>query len=207
VVSRRGWGGDPPVDDVEARARIVEAAIRCVDRDGPNRTGLAAVAEELGITRQTVYRQFASTEELFAAVAQLAADEYLDRLAAHLTDVAEPAEKVIEAIAYAVEELPTERYVGLLLVTGHTDLFSEGVRSPIAFEFGRSMLERMGVDWNALGLERDELNGLIEFALRMMLSLVVDPTTAQRSGRELRSFLRRWVTPAIVHIVGLTPKR
>jgi len=165
------------------------------------------VAEELGITRQTVYRQFASTEELFAAVAQLAADEYLDRLAAHLTDVAEPAEKVIEAIAYAVEELPTERYVGLLLVTGHTDLFSEGVRSPIAFEFGRSMLERMGVDWNALGFERDELNGLIEFALRMMLSLVVDPTTAQRSGRELRSFLRRWVTPAIVHIVGLTPKR
>jgi AcrR family transcriptional regulator len=201
-VTRRGWGGDPPADDVEATARIVQAAIRCVDRDGPNRTGLAAVAEELGITRQTVYRQFASTEELFAAVAQFAANEYLDRLASHLCDVAKPAEKVIEAIAYAVEELPTERYVGLLLVTGHTDLFAEGVRSPVATEFGRSMLARMDVDWQALGFEQGELDGLIEFALRMMLSLVLDPTTTQRSGRELRSFLRRWVSPAIERSPG-----
>jgi AcrR family transcriptional regulator len=206
-VSRRGWGGDPPADDAEARTRIVEAAIRSLDRDGLNRTGLAAVAKELGITRQTVYRQFASTEELFSAVAQFAADEYLDRLAAHLTDLPEPAGKVIEAIAYAVEELPKERYVGLLLVTGHADLFAEGVCSPIALEFGRSMLTRMGVDWEALGFEHDELNGLIEFALRMMLSLVLDPTTPQRSGRELRSFLRRWVAPALVRTAGSAPGR
>jgi AcrR family transcriptional regulator len=165
------------------------------------------VAEELGITRQTVYRQFASTEDLFTVVAQLAADEFLDRLAAHLTDVAEPAEKVIEAIAYAVEKLPTERYVGLLLVTGHADLFAEGVRSPVAFEFGRSVLARMDIDWNALGFEHDKLDGLIEFALRMMLSLVVDPTTPQRSGRELRSFLWRWVAPAIVRTSLSAPDR
>ena len=35
----RGWRGDPPADDVEARERIIAAAMRCIDRHGPNMAG------------------------------------------------------------------------------------------------------------------------------------------------------------------------
>src|SRR5690242_3990748 len=46
----RGWQGDPPLTDDEARARILDAAKRCVERFGPSKTRLADVANELGVT-------------------------------------------------------------------------------------------------------------------------------------------------------------
>src|SRR6516162_4950893 len=68
--ARHGWRGDPPGSEAEARDRIVGAAVRCVDRYGPGKTGLSDVADELGVTRQTVYRYFAGTDDLLAAFAR-----------------------------------------------------------------------------------------------------------------------------------------
>jgi AcrR family transcriptional regulator len=75
-----GWGGDPPADAEQARARIVAATVRCIERFGPQKTHLADVATELGVTRQTVYRYFTTTEDLLAATAVDAAGVFLDRV-------------------------------------------------------------------------------------------------------------------------------
>ena len=195
--ARHGWRGDPPGSEAEARERIVGAAMRCVDRYGPGKTGLSDVAHELGVTRQTVYRYFAGTDELLAAVARSAADDYLDRLARHLAQVADPVEAVVEALAFTIERLPGERYLGVLLTSGRSGRFFAGVTSPEAIGFARSLLERTAVDWEQAGYGRAELGELAEFALRVLLSLVLDPGTPARSGSVLRGFLRRWAGPAI----------
>ena len=195
--ARHGWRGDPPRSETEARKRIVGAAMRCVDRYGPAKTGLSDVAHELGVTRQTVYRYFAGTDDLLAAVARSAADGYLDGLARHLAQVADPAGAVIEALAFTIERLPEERYLGVLLTSGRSGRFFAGVTSPEAVGFARSLLERTAVDWDNAGYGREELDELAEFALRVLQSLVLDPGTPRRSGSELRGFLRRWVGPAI----------
>ena len=70
--ARHGWRGDPPGSEAEARERIVGAAMRCVDRYGPEKTGLSDVAHELGVTRQTVYRYVTGTDDLLAAAAERA---------------------------------------------------------------------------------------------------------------------------------------
>jgi AcrR family transcriptional regulator len=55
-------------DAMEAtRRRITEAAVELHGTVGPARTTMTAVAERAGVQRQTVYRHFASEEELFAA--------------------------------------------------------------------------------------------------------------------------------------------
>jgi len=59
------------------------------------------------------------------------------------------------------------------------------------------MLDRMHVDWASHGYDDDELDGLVEFTLRILQSLVLDPATPARTGARLRAFLRRWVAPAI----------
>ena len=196
--ARHGWRGDPPGSEAEARERIVGAAMRCVDRYGPGKTGLSDVAHELGVTRQTVYRYFAGTDDLLAAVARAAADNYLDRLARHLAHLTDPVEVVVEALAVTIERLPEERYLGVLLTPGRSGRFFAGVTSPEAVRFARSLLERTEVDWETAGYRRAELDELAEFALRVLLSLVLDPGTPRRSGSALRGFLRRWVGPAIV---------
>jgi AcrR family transcriptional regulator len=197
----RGWGGNPPIDDDDARERIVDAAMRCIDRYGPNKTSLSDVATELGVTRQTVYRLFPSTEELLHAVAADAADAFLDRLAAHIAGITAPDEAVVEGIVYTFERLPRERFLGILLTTGGSQAFLKGVTSNGAISFARAMFARMDVDWAAHGYDAAELDGLAEFGLRVLQSLVLDPP--RRAGRaQLRAYLRRWVAPAVRSTTG-----
>ena len=49
------------------RGRITEAAMDLHGSVGPSRTTITAVAERAGVQRQTVYRHFATEEDLFAA--------------------------------------------------------------------------------------------------------------------------------------------
>ena len=192
----RGWRGRPPIDDDEARRWIIDAAMRCIDRYGPDKTGLSDVAAELGITRQTVYRLYPSTGDLLLAVATDAVDGYLDRLAGHVAQLTDPGDAVVEAIAYTLERLPHERFLGLLLNTGRSEMFLRGVSSPEATAFGHSMLARMNVDWAACGYDSEDLDGLVQFGLRLLRSLVLDPPP-RRNRAQLRAFLQRWFAPAI----------
>ena len=49
------------------RERITEAAMDLHGSVGPSRTTITAVAERAGVQRQTVYRHFATEDDLFAA--------------------------------------------------------------------------------------------------------------------------------------------
>lgn len=51
----------------ETRQRITEAAARLHTSVGPANTSVAAIAEEAGVTRVTVYRHFADLDVLFEA--------------------------------------------------------------------------------------------------------------------------------------------
>lgn len=195
---RHGWAGSPPADDDEARLRIIEAATRCVDRQGAMQASLSDVAAELGVTRQTVYRYYPSTEELFSALASSTADEFITRIAATMLAHQDPAEAMVEGLAFTIESVPEERYIGLLLRTG--DAFTRGIISEVAMDFGHSLLERSHIDWNAMGYDADELDGLVEFMLRLIQSLAVTPIAPNgepRTGPQLRAFLLRWLGPTI----------
>lgn len=191
-----GWSGETPADDDEAIARILEAAKRRIDLSGKD-FGISDVAKDVGVTRQTVYRYFPSTEALLFATSVSEAGPFLTSLTRHVRKIHDPAEAVIEGIAHTLERLPNEKYLGLLLTPGKASAFSAGVTSDMAMSFGRSLLERFDVDWGSAGLADDDLDGLVEFMLRIFQSLVIDPGRPPHRGKELRAFLRRWVAPAI----------
>lgn len=195
---RHGWAGDPPANDDEARQRILDAASRCVDREGAMQASLSDVAAELGVTRQTVYRYFPSTDELFSVLAQSSADDFIDRIVAQVCDIEDPAAAIVEALAFTIESVPGERYLALLLRSG--DAFTRGIISEVAMDFGRSLLERTHIDFAALGYAADELDGLVEFQLRLIQSMALTPIAPNgelRTPDELRGFLARWLGPAI----------
>ncbi len=191
-----GWSGAAPADDDEAIARILKAARRRIDRSGKD-FGISDVAKDVGVTRQTVYRYFPSTEALLFATSVAEVGPFLDSLARHVRKIHDPAEAVVEGIAHTLERLPHERYLGLLLTPGKASAFSAGVTSDMAMSFGRSIVERFEVDWTSVGVANDDLDQLVEFMLRIFQSLVIDPGRPPHQGKELRAFLRRWVAPAI----------
>ncbi|MGI5328780.1 TetR/AcrR family transcriptional regulator [Actinomadura nitritigenes] len=188
-----GWKGDPPRDETEARDRIIGAAMRCIDRYG-SKTRLADVAKELGVTRQTVYFYFDGTEELLVATALQAAGDFLDRLAAHVAPIGDDAEILAEGLFYTFDRLPHEPYLGILLAGGHTGAFTQGITSPTAMAFGRTILLRFDIDWTARGYTDTDLDELVELMLRLLQSFVIDPGHPPRSPEEFRAYLRRWFT-------------
>lgn len=199
-----GWSGATPADDDEAIARILEAAKRRIDCQGKD-FGISDVAKDVGVTRQTVYRYFPSTEALLYAASVSEVGPFLDTLTEHVRTIHDPAEAVVEALAHTLERLPQEKYLGLLMTPGKASAFSAGVTSDMAMSFGRALLMRIDVDWHRVGLDGEALDGLVEFMLRILQSLVIDPGRPPHHGAELRAFLRRWIAPAISGTVPAAP--
>ena len=191
-----GWSGSAPATDEEAVARILDAAGKAIDARGAD-FSIADVARTLGVTRQTVYRYFPSTESLLVAAAVHAATDFLDRMATHLQGITDPVEAVTEGIATALEWLPKDKHIGLLIVPGRADAHTESVTSDVAVQFANSMLRRFDVDWAGLGFSDADLDELAEHLLRIIQSFVVDPGRPPRQGAELRDYLRRWVGSAV----------
>src|SRR6516162_7608499 len=106
-MARKGWAGSPPADDAEARTRIVHAALRLVDRRGAAQIAVSDIAETLGITRRTIYRYFASSDELFTAVAELALADFIADVEKLIADL-DVASQLVEVVAYIVETLPRQ---------------------------------------------------------------------------------------------------
>jgi AcrR family transcriptional regulator len=195
-VRTHGWSGSAPATDEEAIARILDAASKAIDERGAD-FSIADVARTLGVTRQTVYRYFPSTDALLVAAAVHAASGFLDRLTAHLQGITDPAEAVAEAVATALEWLPKDKHLGLVIAPGRPNAHTEGVTSDVALDFAHSMVRRFDVDWAGLGFTDADLDELAEHLLRIIQSFVIDPGRPPRTGQELRVYLRRWVGSAV----------
>ncbi|SEH54190.1 DNA-binding transcriptional regulator, AcrR family [Mycolicibacterium rutilum] len=192
---RHGWAGDIPADDEEAIARIVAAARRVIDEDGT--VNVSRVAEDLGITRPTLYRYFPNLEALLRATAMSAVSAFLDNLAVHLQTYTAPTDAVVEGIAFTLEQLPHDRYLGMVMQPGKASAFTAGVTGEIAITFGRSILNRFNVDWRGSGFDDTTLTELVEFMLRTLQSLIIDPGRPPRHGTDLRTYLHDWIAPAV----------
>jgi AcrR family transcriptional regulator len=187
-----GWGGDPPSSDDEAIDRILAATRNCIDAKG-SATSITDVADHLNVTRQTIYRYFASTDDLLRATAIDAAGEFMDRLASEVAHIQDPGSVVVEIVAYALERLPAEPYLGLLLTSERAGTFAQGVTSPLAMAFGHSLIQRVNVDWEAAGITDQLFDEFVEHVLRTVQSLILDPGDPPRMGKALRQYLGRWL--------------
>ena len=192
-----GWSGSAPATDDEAVERILAAAGKAIDERGAE-FSIADVARTLGVTRQTVYRYFPSTDALLVAAAVHAAADFLERLATHMAGVTDPVDALTEAIATALEWLPKDKHIGLLVVPGRMSTHVESVTSEVALQFANAMLRRLDVDWQGLGLSDAELDELAEYLLRIIQSFVLDPGRPPRGPAEQRAYLRRWVAGSVV---------
>ena len=53
-----------------------------------------------------------------------------------------------EGVATALEWLPKDKHIGLLIVPGRATAHTEWVTSDLAVQFANSMLRRFDVDWD-----------------------------------------------------------
>jgi AcrR family transcriptional regulator len=196
LMGRKGWAGIPPTDDAEARKRIIDAALRLVDRRGAAQTTVSDIADALGITRRTVYRYFARTEELFTAAAEVALGSFVAQIDQLVADL-DVTSQLVEVVAHIIERLPHEPQLVLLLANDRSNMFSRTMLTPDVIKRCRAILHHAQIDWNQLGFDDRTIDELIEFLLRVIQSMVIAPPDPPRSFAELRAYLHRWIGPAL----------
>lgn len=196
-MGRKGWGGTPPADDAEARKRIIDAALRSIERRGPQHTNLSVIAGDLGVTRPTVYRYFATLDELVTAASDVALGGWTARIADLTMGIGDPVDLLVEAVAYLVEQLPHEPVLMMLLETDQSRLMSRQMVVGESIRRSRVLLERTEIDWAALGYRGKHFDDLVEYLLRIIQSLVLVPSDPPRSAAQLRAVLRHWIGPVV----------
>ena len=199
-VRTHGWAGHPPQDDAEARRRILGAVRELLAGDG--KATASEVAKTLGVTRQTVYRYYPTTEEMLGAASLDAAAELTTDLVKHVVDhLAETGgdagDAVVEVVAYVYEHLREDPALNRLIAPGRISTTVRELTAPSSIALGRSLLAGFPVDWDAIGLDESGQSGLVEHLLRTLQSLVLDPGRPERTGAELRAYLQRWLAPAL----------
>ena len=190
-----GWAGSTPADNEAAVKRILDGAASLIEEG--RAVSVQSVARQVGITRQTLYRYFPDAESIQREVAREASADLLAGLATALADVVDPAEAVVEGIATCYELLRDNRRFALLFDRSGSGGVLEDVTSESAVGAGRAILGSLGVDWQQAGWDDDDLDRLVEFMLRMLISLIVDPGDRAQTREALRNFLDRWVAPAV----------
>lgn len=198
MARRHGWAGNFPSSDEEAISRILDAADELIAERG-SAMRIADVARSLGVTRQTVYRYFPGTEALLLATAMRSGDGFLEQLANHVSGETDAVTAVVEGLAFAIENLSTDDRMIYILSKRSGGEVAPSLASDTALAFSRSMLHRYEVNWEAHGFDEDALGELSEFLLRILYSYLVDSAQITRDSAQLRTFLARWVGPALLY--------
>lgn len=195
--ARLPWGGRPPQPEA-ARRRLVEAAERCIARDGLAATSVASVAAEAGVSRPTVYRYFGDRDALVRDALADATARLRDTIHVAMASSTDAAAMIVEAVVVGLAEIPSEPVLRAVwdataldaaVVTNVTDTGGRAwVRDCLA-----PAMERTG--WDDAGADE-----AAEVILRFVLSLLVSPAP-RREPAELRAFLARRLLPAL----GLVP--
>jgi hypothetical protein len=81
--------------------------------------------------------------------AEAAADAFVDRMVARAHRHTDPAEMLVECLAFTLERLPKERNLSLLVVPDRRASFTRNITSAAGFDLTNTLLSRLPVDWAA----------------------------------------------------------
>ncbi len=197
------WAGNPP-QPAAARQRLIEAAERCIARDGLAATSVASVATEAGVSRPTVYRYFDDRDALVRQAFHAASERLRDDVAVTLNGLLDPADALIEAAMAALAFLDADPVLSAIWNTAASD------GTVVSTFTGEA-----AIGWASLALAPVvELAGwtgaetyeCVETTLRFALALLISPLP-ERDSTELRAYLERRLLPAVglVHLAPDTP--
>lgn len=185
---RKAWKGQPPASPAQARRVLLEAARLCVERTGLSKASLRDVAEEAGVTRQTVYRYFSDADDLFRSAAALSGGGFLQRLRSQVARQSTPAHRVVECLVFAITEIPRDPHLSSMMTAEQ----NPGVRFLLSLRFVQDdLVSIVGAGHRAAAIDE-----LAELLVRLLHSFLSDPGE-DRSAEQLRAMLRRWLVPTI----------
>ncbi|MDN5918803.1 MAG: TetR/AcrR family transcriptional regulator [Pseudonocardia sp.] len=180
---------------MDARARILAAAVEILGRGGYDAATISAVAKLAGVSRPTVYAHFGSRDLMLSEALREAAGALVARIVQRTRGTSSAAEFVVEATVAARSEFRSRPAFGPLAFPDRASfgLFRESL-APETLALARGFLTPVLEIQPALA---DELDEIAETVIRFTLSLVWFDSEATATDDDLRAYLHRRLVPAL----------
>jgi len=179
---------------MRSRRKILDATLELIGAEGFGGVNIAVVAHAAGVTRQTVYSNFGTREDL---VSQAIADLLMRSLAdirARLVTIDNVPDYLVEFIVAARAVTRNDPVLAGLLRAEHGNpIFDQGMATrakPIVLELLSPLLALEP------GIE-PEIEDIAQFAVHLGASVVLFDDPALHDDDDLRRFLTRWFIPAL----------
>ncbi|BAN00864.1 TetR/AcrR family transcriptional regulator [Ilumatobacter coccineus] len=109
----------PGDSNSDERAKILDAAVRCFERYGPQRTSMTDIADEAGISRRTLYRQFNERPALIAEILDQRIFELRKAVVKRLERFDDLEEALVEGSLFSVEAAEADELMSEIVAHEH----------------------------------------------------------------------------------------
>jgi AcrR family transcriptional regulator len=206
-MSQHGKNNGPPANE-RTNKRWLDAAASCYTRFGLAKTTVEDVARAAGVSRATLYRHFKNRDELLVAVIAREAGRLAAEAEVTIRRFDDVGSWIVEGMLLCLREIPRRPLLAMLFapdVVGPASrlvLTSERLLA-IGANFLRPMFERA----REQGLLREsvQIEVLMEWVLRILMSYLTVPSHLARTDAELRHLLRVMILPAVLERSAATP--
>lgn len=182
---------------MRSQRKILDATLAVITTRGFDGVTIAAVAETARVSRQTVYSIFGTREDLVSQAIADVAVAVLDGLRTRLSRTSNPVDYIVELIIGGRDAVQTTPVLtSLLSAQNGNPLFDTGMLDR-ARVISREMFSGMVELDPRLA---DHLDDISDYTLHLALSVVVFDDN--RTDDQLRTFLRRWIAPAIDSVIA-----
>lgn len=179
---------------MRARERILAATVGLLERSGFDAVNVAAVATAAGVSRQTVYAQFSSREDLVSQAVTRLMGDVMAEVDAGLGAMSGAADYLVELFVAVRHQFRRRAVLGALLLENHgSPLFDDEVMAratPVAAAYLGRLLERDP-------RPAPPPEQVVELVVRTGLSVLLFDSDAIRSDDGLRAFLRLSLVPVL----------
>ena len=180
---------------------MLDAAESCLQRFGLAKTTIEDVAQASGLSRATVYREFGNRDGLLLAVATSDAERTAADAALFLQRFDDVGSWIVEGMLFCLREIPTRPVLSQFLAPQELGAASRMIlTSDRMLGIGAEILRPMFEPARREGLLQQnlDLDSLMEWVLRILMSYLAVPGPASRTEEDLRQLLHAMLLPAVL---------
>jgi AcrR family transcriptional regulator len=100
--------GRPAIPREQQRRRLIDAAFRTLAKSNYEKTSVADVVREAGMSSRSFYQHFASKEDLVAAIVREQGDKFIGELSSVMRDTLDPLARADRALRAFLELFPNQ---------------------------------------------------------------------------------------------------
>jgi AcrR family transcriptional regulator len=198
---RHDMSEKPANDPASGRERTLDATEVCLQRFGLAKTTIADVAQAAGLSRATIYRQFGNRDGLLLAVAARDAERTASDAEFYLQQFDDVGSWIVEGMLFCLREIPKRPVLSQFLAPQEFGAASRLIlTSERMLAIGAEMLRPIfePARRECLLQQGLELDSLMEWVLRILMSYLAVPGPAARTEEDFRQLLGRLLLPAVL---------